>query len=88
MNELPRLAAKMRGCGPRVVFDAHVHELKELIQNPWMMKLKPKRKGNTAVWPATDDPVKKWRPKVVRRALSTDRIATDQMEKRRLYREI
>ena len=87
-SQLPRLAAKMRACGSKVAFDAHVHDLQEVIRKPWMLKVKPKPQRHTAVWSATADRVAKWRSKIVRRALSEKGTAEDWKEKRRLDREI
>ena len=39
-HELPQLAAKLRACGSKVAFDAHVEELQAIIRKPWMLKVK------------------------------------------------
>lgn len=71
-SQLPRLAAKVRACASTVRFYEHVKKLQAVIRNAWMLKIKPKPLQNTAVWPATEDIVTKWRFKVVRGALSSE----------------
>ena len=87
-TKLPRLAAKLRACGSKIAFDAHVHELQATIRKPWMLKVKPRPQRHTAGWSATADRVAKWRSKIVRRALSEKGTAEDWKVKRRLDREI
>lgn len=77
LNELKKLAAKLRDCRSKVVFNFILHDLKALIQNSWIVKVKLKFQRQTGVWPATADSLSKWRSNFVRRVLSANRKSSD-----------
>lgn len=74
-DELPQVAEGLRECGSKVVFDAHVHEMKSLVRKTWLMKVKSDPPRSTAVWSATADSVEKQRSIMARkhRALTVQR---------------
>lgn len=49
-EQLPRLVSKMRACGSKIAFYAHVKELQALFRKPWMKNVKLKPQCHTAEW--------------------------------------
>jgi len=87
-QELPKIASKLRACGSKIAFDAHVEELQQMVRMPWMVTVKEKPPRHTESWSADADRVAKFRSQIVKRALGPAGKAADWLEKRRLDREI